>query len=132
MINDPTTHAIIGCAMNVHNKIGTGFQELIYQRALSIELTKKTIEFSREVDMDVYYDDERIGTRRIDFFIENRIVIEIKACKELENVHIVQLLNYLDLFKVKTGLLINFGAPTLEFKRLHNKKMEGIAEKISQ
>ena len=118
------THKIIGCAMEVHNRLGNGFQEVIYQRALSIELNLNNIEHTREQEMDIYYRDEKIGTRRVDFMINNEISVEIKAIKELDNVHLSQALNYLETYNIQVGLLINFGANKLQFKRLHNKKYQ--------
>jgi len=116
------THKIIGCAMEVHNRLGNGFQEVIYQRALSIELNLNNIEHAREQEMDIYYREEKIGTRRVDFMINNEISVEIKAIKELDDVHLAQALNYLETYNLQVGLLINFGANKLQFKRLHNKK----------
>ena len=117
------THKIIGSAMEVHNRLGSGFQEVIYQRALSIELRLNNIEHIREQEMDIYYRDEKIGTRRVDFMINDNISVEIKAVKELEDVHLAQALNYLETYNIKVGLLINFGANKLQFRRLHNKKL---------
>lgn len=108
--------------MSVHNKLGCGFQEVIYQRALSMELDKCKLNHSREVEMPIFFDDEQIGTRRVDFVVEENVLIEIKALNSLDNVHLAQALNYLEAFKMETGLLINFGSKSLEFKRLINKK----------
>jgi len=104
--------------MRVHNKLGNGFQEVIYQRALAIELNKINLQFEREVEMPIFYDDQHIGTRRVDFMVEEKISIELKALTKLENVHLAQALNYLEAFKLEIGLLINFGNTKLEFKRL--------------
>jgi GxxExxY protein len=112
------TEKIIGCSMNVHNKLGNGFQEVIYQRALGIELDKANLKFAREVEMPIFYDDQHIGTRRVDFIVEDKISVELKALTKLENVHLAQALNYLEAFKLEIGLLINFGNTKLEFKRL--------------
>jgi len=116
------TQKIIGCAFNVHNKLGSGFQEVIYQRALATEMDKAGLNFSREEEIPIYYDDQNIGTRRVDFVIEQHVMLELKAITQLENVHLAQALNYLEAFKLETGLLINFGAKSLEFKRLISKK----------
>lgn len=112
------TENIIGCAMTVHNKLGNGFHEVIYQRALAIEMTKQGLDFIREMVMPIYYDVEEIGTRRVDFFVEDKIMVELKAVTQLEKVHLAQALNYLEAYKMEIGLLINFGNTKLEFKRL--------------
>ena len=113
------TQKIIGAAMEVHSFFGNGFQEVIYQRALSIEFTKKDLEFGREVEQLIYYKNirEPIGTRRVDFVVENKVLVEIKAVKELEEVHYAQILNYLKAYRFEVGLLINFGNSSLRFKR---------------
>jgi GxxExxY protein len=112
------TEKIIGCAMKVHNTLGNGFQEVIYQRALAIELGKAGIEFAREVEMPIHYGEQEIGTRRADFLIEGKILVELKALTQLEDVHLAQALNYLEAYKLEVGLLINFGGKRLEFRRL--------------
>ena len=116
------THNIIGCAMEVHNTLGNGFQEVIYQRALSIELDKAGISHHREQEMPILYDNKEIGTRRVDFLIENKIMVELKAKTQLEEVHWAQTINYLEAYGLEVGLLINFGAKKLEFKRFVNSK----------
>jgi GxxExxY protein len=117
------THKIIGCAMQVHNTLGNGFQELIYQRALAIELSFNGLSFEREKEMSIFYRDEQIGTRRVDFFVENCIMVELKALELLEAVHKAQAINYLEAYNVADGLLINFGGLSLDFKRVYNKKL---------
>jgi GxxExxY protein len=116
------TGQIIGCAMQVHNVLGNGFQEVIYQRALAIELEKHRVLFAREVEMPIYYDGQQIGLRRVDFFVNDVVLVELKAVAQLEKVHLAQGLNYLEAFGISTGLLINFGAPSLEFRRLVSTK----------
>jgi GxxExxY protein len=120
-INDQLTYKIIGCAMKVHNILRNGFQEVIYQRCLAIELEKQGIQFLREQKMPIYYDDRAVGTRRADFIVGNTVLIELKAVIKLEDVHLAQGLNYLQAYKIETGLLVNFGAPGLEVKRLFRK-----------
>jgi len=117
------TAKIIGSAMKVHTTLGNGFQEVIYQRALGIEMSKQGLFFEREKSMHVYYDGHEIGTRRVDFFVEEKIMVELKAITLLEKVHLAQALNYLEAYKMEVGLLINFGGTKLEFKRLtlHDK-----------
>lgn len=116
------TSRIIGCAMEVHRFFGNGFQEDIYQRALEKEFHLADLTFIREFEMPVLYKGDQIGTRRVDFLIEEKISVEIKALLNLENVHITQGLNYLEAYNLEIGLLINFGAASLQFKRLVNKK----------
>ena len=116
------TKKIFGCAMKVHSTLGNGFQEVIYQRALAIEMDKQGLSFKREMEMDIYYDNEHIGTRRVDFFVEDKIMVELKALVNLEQVHLAQALNYLEAYKIEIGLLINFGSPSLQFKRLTIEK----------
>lgn len=120
--DSPLTREIIGCAMKVHSTLGNGFQELIYQRALEIELRDSGINFSREHEMPIYYKATEIGLRRVDFLIEGRISVELKAIISLERVHLAQAMNYLEAYNLETGLLINFGATSLQFKRLTNRK----------
>ena len=116
------TGKIIGCAMKVHTELGCGFQEVIYQRSLEIELQDANIPFSREHDMPIYYKGNPVGLRRVDFLIDSEISVELKALTILEKVHFVQATNYLEAYNLKTGLLINFGAPSLQFHRLTKKK----------
>lgn len=116
------TSKIIGCAMKVHSALGNGFQEVIYQRALEIEMSDEGIIFSREYEMPVYYKNQQIGTRRIDFLVEEAVSVELKAITQLEDVHLAQAINYLEAYDLEVGLLINFGAKSLQFKRLANKK----------
>ncbi len=120
-IKDDLTFKVIGCAMKVHSTLGNGFQEIIYQRALAIELRKIGIEFLREQEIPIFYEGEEIGTRRADFLIEGKVMVELKALISLEDVHLAQGLNYLVAFNLDKGLLINFGARSLEVKRLKNK-----------
>lgn len=115
------TKRIIGCAMKVHSTLGNGFQEVIYQRALEIEMNLEGLKFEREKEMPVMYREYEIGTRRVDFFVENKIMVELKALIQLEDVHLAQGKNYLEAYNMEVGLLINFGAKSLEFKRLYNR-----------
>lgn len=117
------TKKIIGCAMKVHSTLGCGFQEAIYQRALEIEMKFNDLSFEREKEMSIYYRNYDIGTRRADFFVENKIMVELKALSKLEDVHLAQAMNYLEAYKMEIGLLINFGSKSLEFKRVHNNKV---------
>ncbi|MBK6701393.1 MAG: GxxExxY protein [Saprospiraceae bacterium] len=118
------TGKIIGCAMEVHKILGNGFQEVIYQRALEIEMTLQRISFSREHEMPIFFKNHQIGTRRVDFLVEGIISVEIKAVTKLEDVHLAQAINYLEAYNLEIGLLINFGAKSLEFKRLINSKFD--------
>jgi GxxExxY protein len=116
------THKIIGCAMNAHSILGNGFQEVIYQRALEVEMQQAGLNFAREMEMPIFYKNVQIGTRRVDFFVEDLIMVELKALVALENTHLGQAKNYLEAYKVQIGLLINFGANKLEFKRIYIRK----------
>ena len=116
------TRKIISCAMKVHSVLGNGFQEVIYQRALAIELADCDLKFDREYEMDIFYKEQRIGNRRVDFFVEEKVMVEIKALTQLEDVHLAQAMNYLQAYNLQIGLLLNFGAKSLEFKRVHNNK----------
>lgn len=113
------TQKIIGAAFEVHKFLGNGFQEVIYQRALAIEMRKAGLEFAREIDQDIFYKDfpEPIGTRRADFVVAGAVLVELKAISELENVHEAQILNYLKAYRLEVGLLLNFGSKSLEIKR---------------
>lgn len=118
------TEKILRAAMNVHSVLGNGFQEVIYQRALEIEFSTLGINFGREVCIPVFYKEELIGERRVDFLVEGKICVELKALIQLENVHLAQGKNYLEAFNLEVGLLINFGANSLEWKRLYNNKFD--------
>lgn len=108
--------------MKVHSFLGNGFQEVIYQRALEIELKDSGLRFARELSMPIFYKGQQIGERRVDFFVEEKIMVELKAIIQLENVHLAQAKNYLEAYNMHIGLLINFGSISLQFKRLENKK----------
>ena len=112
------TGKIIGCAMEVHRILGNGFQEVIYQRALAIEMNNHGISYSREHEMDILYKGEQIGQRRVDFFVEGKVMVELKALVQLEDVHLAQAINYLEAYGLEIGLLINFGNTSLQFKRV--------------
>lgn len=118
------TSRIIGCAMTVHTELGNGFQEVIYQRALEIEMSLQGLVFTREQEMPVYYKNIHIGTRRVDFLVESVVSVELKAIIELQDVHLAQAINYLEAYDLEVGLLINFGAKSLQFKRLSNKSFK--------
>jgi GxxExxY protein len=125
MKHEALTREIIGAAMEVHNTLGNGFQEVIYQRALAIEMESRRLGFSREHEMPIYYKGEQIGTRRVDFFVADCVMVEIKALVKLEDVHLAQAKNYLEAYNIEIGLLINFGARSLQFKRIYlNKKSD--------
>jgi GxxExxY protein len=120
MKHNDLTHKIIGSAMKVHATLGNGFQEVIYQRALAIEMTKNNLAYQREMEMPIFYDEQQIGTRRVDFFVEELIMVELKAVIQLEEVHLAQTMNYCQAYNLPIGLLLNFGAKSLEFKRIYN------------
>jgi GxxExxY protein len=118
------TGKIIGAAMEVHSFLGNGFQEVIYQRALSYEMELQGISHRREFEMNVMYKDIQVGTRRVDFLVDEKISVEIKASTQLEPVHLAQAINYLEAYNLEIGLLINFGETKLKFHRLENKKFK--------
>jgi GxxExxY protein len=117
---DELTYTVIGCAMKVHNTLGNGFQEVIYQRCLAIELEKASIAFKREVEQTIYYEGIDVGTRRADFVVQSCLIIELKAVINLEDVHLAQVKNYLVAYNYEKGLLINFGSTKLQYKLIFN------------
>ncbi len=121
---DALTYKVNGCAMKVHNTLGNGFQEVIYQRCLAIELASAGIHFVREVEHDIFYNDQCVGTRRADFVVEDQIIVEIKAVIDLEDVHLAQAKNYVVAYDKAIGLLINFGSKSLQFKKIYNPKYQ--------
>ena len=114
------TEKIIGATFEVHKFLGNGFQEVIYQRALAWELKQAKLDFVREIEQEIFYKElqEPIGTRRADFVVEGKVLVELKAIVALEDVHLAQALNYLKAYKIEVALLINFGSKSLTFKRL--------------
>lgn len=120
MKHEDITGKIIGCAMKVHSALGNGFPEVIYQRALAIEFGKQGLGFKREMEMFIFYDGINIGKRRVDFFVEGCIMVELKAVIRLEEGHLAQAMNYCQAYNLPIGLLINFGSKSLEFKRVYN------------
>lgn len=119
---DDITYTINGCAMKVHRTLGNGFQEVIYQRCLAIELKRAGLAFGREVEQTIFYEGMEVGTRRADFVVENKVVVELKALINLEDVHLAQAKNYVVAYDFAIGLLINFGATSLQFKKVYNPK----------
>jgi GxxExxY protein len=117
------TEGVIGCAMRVHQKMRNGYPELIYHNCLVIEFRKTGIKFQNEVELPIFYEGIEVGKRRIDFLIESKVVLEIKAITELTDAHLAQGLNYLEGLNLEVGLLINFGSKSLEIKRLINNKV---------
>lgn len=122
MEKDEITYKIIGCAMKVHNTLGNGFQEVIYQRCLAIELKKAGLQFEREKEQTIFYDGIVVGKRRADFIVENKVVMELKAVINLEDVHLAQAKNYVVAYNFPKGLLINFGSKSLQYKLIFNPK----------
>jgi len=119
------TRKIISCAMEVHTILGNGFQEVIYQRALAYEFQLRGIHFRRELEMQVFYKKKLVGTRRVDFLVEDLISVELKATSKVEPAHLAQAINYLEAYNLEVGLLLNFGTMSLEFHRVTNKKYKG-------
>ncbi len=120
------TSRIIGSAIEVHKTLGNGFQEVIYQRALSIEMEERGLSFTREHEMELQYKARNIGSRRVDFFVESTVMVEIKAVTQLGDIHLAQAINYLEAYSLEIGLLINFGARSLEFKRVMRKQKQEV------
>ena len=123
MKHQDLTHKIIGAAMEVHRHLGNGFQEVIYQRALEYEMESQGLSLTREFEMPVFYKEKQVGSRRVDFLVEEVISVELKALIQLEKVHMAQAINYLEAYNLEVGLLLNFGSNRLEFHRLRNKKL---------
>jgi GxxExxY protein len=122
MEKDELTYKIIGCAMKVHNTLGNGFQEVIYQRCLAIEFAAAGINFTREQEQDIFYEGVNVGTRRADFVVEDRVSVELKAIINLEDVHLAQAKNYTVAYDFPLGLLLNFGSQSLQYKLIFNPK----------
>lgn len=122
MKEEDITYKIIGCAMKVHNTLGNGFQEVIYQRCLAIELEKAGLSFGREIEQAIFYEGIEVGTRRADFVVEEKVIVELKAIINLEDVHLAQAKNYVVAYDFPTGLLINFGSTSLQYKKVFNPK----------
>ena len=114
------TEKIIGCAMKVHRYFGPGFPEIVYKKALMIELAKAGLSFKQEVEKDIIYEGILIHRRRLDLIVENTVLAELKALKEVDNGDYNQIINYLRVFQIEVGLLFNFGTPSLQFKRFIN------------
>jgi GxxExxY protein len=122
-VYNPLTHRIIGCAMRVHALLGRGFPEVIYQRALGIELEREQVVAQREVETPIYFRGQQIGTRRVDFLAtgpttDQPILLELKATAELTEAHFAQTINYLEAYRLHVGLLLNFGTTSLQYRRL--------------
>ena len=117
------TEKIIGCSMIVHRKMKAGYSELIYSRCLAIEFEKINLSYKKELELPIYYDEKIVGKRRVDFMVEDKIVVELKAIADLTDKELNQALNYLENHRQEVGLLINFGARSLQFKRVINSKM---------
>jgi hypothetical protein len=122
MNQDDVTFKINGCAMKVHNTLGNGFQEVVYQRCLAIELEKCGLVFGREVEHIIYYEGVDVGKRRADFIVEMNVLVEVKALVNLEDVHLAQIKNYIVAYDLPIGLLINFGSLKLQFRKVYNPK----------
>ena len=122
MDDNEITYKIIGAAMKVHNTLGNGFQEVIYQRCLAIELGKAGLQYAREIEQPIFYEKEEVGTRRADFVVENKLMVELKALINLENVHLAQAKNYIVAYNFDIGLLINFGATSLQYKKIFHPR----------
>ncbi len=123
VVQDDLTYKVIGCCLKVHNTLGNGFQEVIYQRCLAIELTKSQLSFAREIDQNIYYEGVKVWKRRADFIVENKVIVELKAVIQLGDVHFAQTKNYLVAYNFDIGLLIKFGGNSLEYKRIYHPRL---------
>ena len=128
---DPLTYKIIGCAMKVHNTLGNGFQEVIYQRCLKIEFERAGLNFGREIEQEIFYEEHKVGTRRADFIVENKVIVELKAIITLEDAHLAQAKNYVVAYNYPKGLLTNFGAVSLQYKLIFNPRFNPTVDKHS-
>ena len=126
MEKDPLTYKIIGCAMKIHNTLGNGFQEVIYQRCLQLEMERAGLNFGREIEQPIFYEDIEVGTRRADFIVENQVVVELKALINLEDIHLAQAKNYVVAYNFPKGLLINFGSLSLQYKLIFNPRLNSV------
>jgi GxxExxY protein len=120
---NPLTHRIISCAMRVHSLLGSGFSEVIYQRALGIELAREEVAAQREIETPIYFRGQQIGTRCVDFSVTGPtdgqpVLVELKATTDLTDAHFAQIVNYLEAYRLPVGLLLNFGAASLQYWRL--------------
>ena len=120
LILEKLTEKIISSAIEVHKSLGPGFLESIYENALCRELSQRGIKFVRQQEIEVEYKDGAVGVHRIDLIIEGKVIVELKAVKGFEDIHYAQLLSYLRATRLKVGLLLNFGKPTLDIKRVVN------------
>jgi GxxExxY protein len=123
VVHDELTYKVTKCCFKVHNTLGNGFQEVIYQRCLAIELDKAQLSFGREIEQTIYYEGQDVGTRRADFIVENKVIIELKAVIRLDDVHLAQVKNYLVAYNFDIGPLINFGSLSLEYKRIYHPRL---------
>jgi GxxExxY protein len=120
------TGAIIGAGMHVHSVLGSGFQEVVYQRALEIAFLKVGLSYTREKSMEIRYEGHKVGSRRVDFYVGEAVMVELKAVDKLEGIHLVQAKNYLEAYGEQHGLLLNFGGSSLEFKRLYGRRRKWV------
>ena len=111
------TRKVIGCAMRVHSTLGNGFQEVIYQRCLAIEFDEMGLQYKREEEIPIFYKNKDVGTRRADFLVEDKVLVELKAIEGLNKIHEAQIINYLTAYQLEVGLLINFGEKSLNWRR---------------
>lgn len=114
------TKEIIGKSFKVSNTLGNGFLEKVYQNALFYELTKSGLNVKQQYPLEVFYEDKVVGEYFADLLVENKIILELKAIKALDDIHLAQILNYLKACDMNFGLLINFGTPRVEIKRVVN------------
>ena len=114
------TEKIIASAFEVHKHLGNGFLEVVYQRAMEVEMSLHNLSFRREEEMTIYYKGNEVGKRRVDFLVNGNKLVELKAISEINNIHFVQVINYLEAYKLEIALLLNFGEKSLKIKRFLN------------
>jgi GxxExxY protein len=123
IVHADITEAILGAAFEVHNTLGPGFLESIYEEALARELGLRGMAFQRQVSVPILYKNETVGTHVIDLIVDDQVIVELKAITELADIHKAVVLSYLAATKRKVALLINFGQPSLTFKRIVRQRI---------
>jgi len=114
------SNQIIGAAIKVHKELGPGFLESIYEEALKVELSKNELDFASQMEVQIEYLGVPVGLHRLDLLVQNEVIVELKAVKELADIHFAQLRSYLKATGMNVGLLLNFSKPTLEVRRVVN------------
>lgn len=122
-IHSEITSEILNVAFEVHKIIGPGFAESVYHRSMIVECNLRNLEAESEIDLPIFYKSIWVGSRRADLLIKKKVIVELKAVSELNEIHLAQAINYLEAFNLEVGLLLNFGSKSLQFKRLIHPKI---------